>query len=104
MVKVTAAAAAQIKESARQSKSEGMALRVAAKVDKDGVFHYAMGFDNANDHEDIAIDREGVQIIFAIPQQDLLKNMTIDYVELEEGESNFIFLNPNDPAFVPPQE
>ena len=30
--------------------------------------------------------------------------MTIDYVELEPGSWQFIFLNPNDPSYVPPQD
>jgi len=103
MVKVTAAAAAQIIESARQSRSEGMGLRIAVNVDNKGVFHYAMGFDSANDHEDMVIETSGVQVLIGIPQQDMVKNMTIDYVEMEKGQSNFIFLNPNDPAFIAPQ-
>jgi len=29
--------------------------------------------------------------------------MTIDYVELEAGKQEFIFLNPNDPTYRPPR-
>jgi iron-sulfur cluster assembly protein len=34
----------------------------------------------------------------------LLDTATLDFVELEAGESQFIFLNPKDPSFVPPQD
>ena len=33
-----------------------------------------------------------------------LKNCKLDYVELEDGKYEFIFLNPNDPSFSPPDE
>ena len=32
----------------------------------------------------------------------LLDAATLDYVELEPGEPQFIFLNPKDPTYVPP--
>ena len=33
-----------------------------------------------------------------------LKNCKLDYVEIDKGVYEFIFLNPNDPAYVPPDE
>ena len=36
--------------------------------------------------------------------QRLEDGMIIDFVELEPGKQEFIFLNPNDPAYVPPQK
>ena len=30
--------------------------------------------------------------------------MTVDYVEMEKGQFNFIFLNPKDPNYVEPKE
>jgi iron-sulfur cluster assembly protein len=35
---------------------------------------------------------------------ELLKGATLDFVELEPGQFNFIFMNPNDPEYVPPKE
>ena len=32
----------------------------------------------------------------------LLDAATLDFVELDVGEPQFIFLNPNDPGYVPP--
>jgi iron-sulfur cluster assembly protein len=35
---------------------------------------------------------------------ELLKNTVLDFVEIEPGKQQFIFMNPNDPGYVPPQE
>jgi iron-sulfur cluster assembly protein len=36
--------------------------------------------------------------------KELLNGMTLDYVELEPGDFQFIFLNPNDAGFQQPSE
>ncbi len=102
MLTVTKAAARQIQEAARQNKMEGMALRMAVRVDGEGSFHYLMGFDDVQSGKDISIESEGVQIVFAEDELPRLKGMTLDFVQLDNGETNFIFVNPNDPAYVPP--
>ena len=33
-----------------------------------------------------------------------LKNCKLDYVELDKGQSEFIFLNANDPSYKAPQD
>ena len=33
-----------------------------------------------------------------------LKNCKLDYVEIDKGKHEFIFLNPNDPTYVAPDE
>ena len=35
---------------------------------------------------------------------ELLDNTVLDFVELEPGKHQFIFMNPNDPGYTPPQE
>ena len=37
-----------------------------------------------------------------IVERALLAGTTLDYVELQPGVRSFIFLNPNDPGYVPP--
>jgi len=103
MITVTPQAAKQIRISAEKSQSEGMALRIAVKKMDDGSFDYGMGFDEIKD-DDLDIKGEGVTIIFSPLYDPMLNGMTIDYVELEDGEYHFIFLNPNDPSYVPPIE
>lgn len=103
MIKVTPAAAEQIKLSAQQGKAEGMALRIAATKNADGSLHYAVGFDEAKE-EDSRYSSEDIDLLVAPPSVDLLKGTTIDYVELSPGRFEFIFLNPNDPDYRPPQQ
>ena len=33
-----------------------------------------------------------------------LKNCKLDYVEIEKDKNEFIFLNPNDPSYKPPND
>lgn len=102
MIKLTKAAADQIIIAAKEANMEGMALRLAAKKDDNNAFEYGMGFDEIGT-DDIEIKEKGVTVIFSPSNLDLLKDMTIDYVEIEENKPQFIFMNPNDPNYVPPQ-
>jgi iron-sulfur cluster assembly protein len=103
MIKVTPAAAAQIKLSADQGKAEGMALRIAATRNEDNSIHYGMGFDDSKE-DDVTVSTEDIEIILSASSAELLKDTTIDFVELEPEKFQFIFMNPNDPNFVPPTE
>lgn len=103
MFKVTPQAAQQVKFAAEQGGTAGMALRLAAQQRADGSIDYRMGFDEATD-DDIRFDSEGVQIVIAPEFVPLLDTATLDFVELEPGESQFIFLNPNDANYAPPVE
>ena len=103
MITLTPAAAAQIRLSAEQSKSQGMALRIAATRNSDQSIHYGMGFDDAKE-EDISITSEDIEIIVSPASADLLKNTVVDFVELEPEKFQFIFMNPNDPNYKPPAE
>lgn len=104
MINVTPEAAKQISESATQGQSEGLALRIAAKRKDDGSIEYMMGFDDAHYDEDIEVTAEGVKLVTGADYVGLLNGMTIDFVEIEPGQFNFIFLNPNDPTYQPPAE
>lgn len=103
MIKVTPTAANQIKLSAQQGNTEGMALRIAASKNDDETFHYGMGFDETKE-DDIAITSEEINIIVSPVSAELLKNTTLDFVEIEPGKKQFIFMNPNDPEYTPPSE
>ena len=92
MFTLTSAAARQIQQAANASETQEMALRIAAKVDADGSMQYGMGFDDPKD-EDMKLDLEGVAVVIADEYQELLDDIVLDYVELEPGEFNFIFVN-----------
>lgn len=103
MIKLTATAAKQIKHSAKESSLDGLPLRLACTRLEDGTFHYGMGFDDVKE-DDITYTSEGVDLIVSVTANEFLNGMTVDYVELEEGKPQFIFMNPNDPSYVPPQK
>lgn len=103
MFQLTERAAIQIIKAAQDNDTTGLALRLAATWQPDGSIEYIMGFD---DHktEDLHLTSNGVDIVFSPAYKELLQGATMDFVELEDGDFRFIFLNPNDPHYVPPQE
>lgn len=96
---LTENAAKQISESATQSGEKNTAIRFAVEKLESGKFRYAMGFDDVKDSEDVAYQSQGVNIVVATNSVELLKGTTMDFVELDSGEKQFVFLNPNDPNF-----
>lgn len=103
MFKLTQAAAEQVRVAAQQGGTEGMALRLAAAKRPDGTIDYKMGFDEVSE-EDIRFASEGVDIVMAPEFVPLLDRATLDFVELQPGERQFIFLNPEDVEYRPPTE
>jgi len=102
MISLSTAAIEQIRLSAETSGTPSVPLRVAAKQLEDGSFHYAMGFDEQRLPGDSFYNFDGVDLVVATASKDLTDGMTIDFVELQAGKPEFIFLNPNDPDYVPP--
>lgn len=104
MIQLTEPAANQIRQQLDSDpEGKGLALRLAVKTGDDGAFQYAMGFDKAVE-DDIKTRHFGVTCVAGVEYTELLHNCTVDYVELEPGQWSFVFLNPNDPAYVPPGE
>lgn len=101
MITITPSAAEQIRESARQGKLHGIPLRIAAKRGDDGSIQYGMGFADEEHEGDLKTNSEGIDVVVSTMSIDLLKDTVLDYVELDNGEKNFIFKNPNDPNFQP---
>jgi len=97
MITVTPQAAAQILKSA-----SGGALRLAARLDDQGVLEYGMGFDERAP-DDLEVASNGVTLLVSPGSAELLTGATLDYVELNPGEWRFIFINPNDPSHKAPK-
>ena len=95
MFTLTTSAAQQIQQAAASSGAQEMALRIAAKIDPDGSKQYGMGFDDPTE-EDMKLDLKGVAVVIAGESQVLLADTVLDYVELNPGEFNFIFINARD--------
>jgi iron-sulfur cluster assembly protein len=104
MITVTPAAAEQIRLSARQGQMDGLPMRIAATRNPDGSIHYGMGFDDNRLEGDVHLTSEGIDVVVSGSSMLLLSGMTLDYVEIEPGAFQFIFMNPNDPNFTPPDE
>lgn len=104
MITVTPNAASQIQYSAKESGIKDAILRVAVKQLEDGSLHYAMGFDDAISESDVRFESEGLQLVVSEASKQFAQDMTIDYVKLDNGEMNFVFLNPNDKNYQPASE
>ncbi len=98
MITITPEAAEQIKASATQQGIEDLPLRVAARKTEDGNIEYAMGFADQTGADDVSFNSEGIDVVVAPGSALLLKGAVMDFVEIEPGEQNFIFSNPNDPS------
>lgn len=103
MITVSPKAAEKVLESLAQPDSAGLSLRLAAKRLADGSFGYAMGLDAPSQHDNRS-ESNGVKVIVAPTSTEFLRGATLDYVELEPGDYQFIFMNPNDPAYAPPKK
>jgi len=100
VIKITPAAAEQVKQAAQQTNAETLALRIAARKESDGTLIYGMGFDEEGS-DDSHCESEGIRVLIANTCMDLVNGMTVDFVEISPGEHQFIFINPNDPAHGP---
>lgn len=92
MFSMTPTAAEQIRQAARESDAEQLALRVAARREADGSIGYGMGFDDVADN-DTRLMLEDVAVVIAAAHADLLDDTVLDFVELEPGQFNFIFVS-----------
>lgn len=102
MITVTATAATQVRTASVQGNAIGLPLRIAIQRKPDGAFHYLMGFDDQGKAGDQKIESEGVALVVDEVSQPLVAGMTLDYVEID-GKLEFVFINPNDPNYRPPQ-
>ena len=54
--------------------------------------------------DDIQSRSEGVEIIMAPEYVPLLDEAVMDFVELDDGEQQFVFINPKDANYSPPED
>ncbi len=103
MITITPAAAEQIRISAEQGDLQGLVMRIAAKHNPDGSIHYGMGFDDNELDGDMHINTGGIDVVIGESSHLLMEGTTLDYVEIEPDTWQFIFLNPNDANYSPPE-
>lgn len=97
MITITEPAAGQIRKAAGETGADNLFLRLAVRVEDGGKFEYGMGFDERKD-TDTHWTSNGIHVLVAEPCKNLLEGATLDYVELNPGDFQFIFANPNDPT------
>lgn len=98
MFTLTSTAARKILETARETGAQELALRVAARREADGSIDYGMGFDDVGS-SDTRLLLEDVPVVIAAHHVDLLEDTMLDFVEIEPGQFNFIFVpQPATPA------
>jgi len=111
MFKVSKAAAIEIKRSLQEHEFDDMPIRIAAQRDEDGAIHYQMGFDEPGPGDTI-VASSGVDVVIAKDHLPLLNGTEMDFAVIEsstadedahdDAKPQFIFMNPNDPAYVAP--
>lgn len=101
MIKITDAAAKQVKLSLEQMGEAEVPLRIAISVQENGAFHYNMGFDAQVREGDKTFDEKNITFVVDAATLPLIGGMEMDYVKIED-EFQIIFLNPNDPFYKPP--
>ena len=97
MLSLTPAAAQEILAAAARSDAAGLALRVAARQIADGSIEYGMGFDEQRDDDEPA-EFGGLKVVVGSPSRPLLEDTVLDFVEVEPGRHDFIFIPPPEPA------
>ncbi len=103
IISFSPAAIAQIKTNIQDNGHGAMALRIAATMTADETINYGIGFDETKE-DDVQFTDDGVNFLVSPDCLELLNGVHIDYVDIENDQHHFIFLNPNDPNYKPPKE
>ncbi len=103
IISFSPAAIAQIKTNIQDDKHSAIALRIAATMTADETINYGIGFDETKE-DDVQFTYDGVNFLVSPDCLELLNGAHIDYVEIENDQHHFIFLNPNDPNYKSPKE
>jgi iron-sulfur cluster assembly protein len=101
MFNVTSSAAQELLAAAARSNAAGMALRVAARQVADGSIEYGMGFDDEREDDEPVTFEGGLTVLLGSPSRPLLHDTVLDYVEVEPGRFDFVFVPPGEVQTVP---
>lgn len=93
MIKITDAAAAQIRAANNNPDVFEMVLRVAAYQEDDGSVNYGMGFDIEREADEHLV-LNGIEVLIAASSTPYLQGVTLDFVEMSPGDLRFIFIPP----------
>jgi iron-sulfur cluster assembly protein len=68
-------------------------LRIAATMMDDGSVEVGMGFDEQREF-DFEVVTNGINVLIGSPSRQILEGVTLDFVEIEPGNFNFVFIPP----------
>ena len=94
MIRITDAAAEQIRKSAEQQDSDSV-LRIAARKMPDGGIDHTMGFD-ARKPDDTLLTVNDIDVAISRDSKIITQGLVLDFVEYQADDYRFIFNNPND--------
>jgi iron-sulfur cluster assembly protein len=97
MLSLTPAASQEILAAAQRSNAAGMALRIAARQVADGSIEYGMGFDEQRD-DDEPVEFGALKVLVGSPSRPLLDGTVLDFVEIEPGRHEFVFIPLDEPV------
>jgi iron-sulfur cluster assembly protein len=90
VIRLTPAAARQIRQAAGVGEGDAVSLRIAARQGADGAIEFGMGFDEPR-NGDLELDVEGITLLVAKPSQELVADTVVDFLEVAPGDSRFVF-------------
>jgi iron-sulfur cluster assembly protein len=93
-VKITEAAALQIKDMMKQNEEEGSFLRVAVKGGGCSGLSYGMGFEQEAEADDLQFEQHGIQVVVKKEDAVILNGTVVDFKESMMG-GGFTIENPN---------
>ena len=91
MFSITPAALTELQAAVLRSDGDGMALRIAARELANGHVEFGMGLDNERENDETA-QYEGLTVLLGARSRPYLARTMLDYVELEAGRFEFVFV------------
>jgi iron-sulfur cluster assembly protein len=97
MFNISPDAATELRAAAMRSGASGMALRIAARPLADGSIEYGMGFDDERENDE-STELDGLTVLLGAKSRPYLAGTLLDYVEVEPGRFDFVFVPSDVPA------
>ena len=88
MFTLSPAAAAEIRAAMPRSGADGLALRIAARVETDGAMAFGMGFDEQREG-DLPLEIDGVQLLS--PTQFNVEQFDLERIEFLKGPQGAVY-------------
>lgn len=95
LVTISPAALEQLRTALLATGDPDLGLRAAARRGEDGAIEYGMGLDEAREQDERLELDDVVTVLVSAASRELIAGTVIDYVEIEPGQSRFVFYRPD---------